>query len=296
MGSRSKLFYLYIVFCALYTATFLVPRQISSLPQLSYSDYLILGLTVLVPQLIIWYVAFYGYAKLKHYSLLIKGTNDGRQVAYITSGILLLALSLPVNSILSGLYSLIESNSNSDFYALAVVKNYIMLLLPLAGFVYISRGAHGLSRLTKRKPRLRTTYGLTALLVIVSVIYCYAMFTSPNLDAIYHMPDWLVALTIVAPYLFTWFIGIVAAYKIHLYGRNAPGKLYQRTWTMLATGIGSIVVMQTVVQYVSTITLQFSSLQIVRLFITIYILLAALALGYALVAIGAKRLQKIEEV
>ena len=80
------------------------------------------------------------------------------------------------------------------------------------------------------------------------------------------------------------------------YSRRAPGTLYRKTWNLLAIGIASIIIMQIVIQYTTTLSSQFDEFKLLRLLLTIYVLLAMLSVGYLLIALGAKRLKKIEEV
>lgn len=296
MNFRSKLFYVYLLSAIIYAATFLLPRKIATLPLLPPGQYRLLSLSVFIPTIAIWYAAFYGYAKLRRYSKLIAKSPDGKQVSKIATGLLIVAIGMPVNSISGGLVSNLVQHQ-PEFAALAtIIRNYLILALPLLGFLFVSHGAYGLGLLAKHRPRLRATHALALVYVVVSVLYCYVITTSRDLQAVYHLPAWLVIFTIVAPYLYTWYIGVLAAYEIHLYSRNAPGTLYRRTWNMLALGIGAIIVMQMVTQYITTFTSQIQSLQLLRLYIIVYVLLASVSVGYLLVAIGAKRLQKIEEV
>lgn len=298
MQVRSKLFYSYVTFVLLYAASFMVPRSISTLQRLDLTplEYRLVSLTVLIPVVLIWFAAFYGYNKLRIYSDMIKDTPDGKHVRHLATGIMILAFGLPITALISaGMTIITEQNPGFDATG-TIIKNYVSLAFPLLGFIFISQGSRGLSVLSKKRPSYRSVNILAGIFIAIGVTYCYLILTSPNLDAIYHLPDWLIIITLVCPYLYTWYLGMLAALETHLYSRKAPGKLYRRTWNMLATGIGSIIVMQIAVQYISTATIQLSSLKLARLLFIVYVLLVLLSIGYILVAIGAKRLQKIEEV
>ncbi len=298
MVFRSKLFYVYMCCVLLYAASFFTPRSISTIQtyELSTIQYYLLSLSVALPLSLIWFAAFYGYGKLRAYSQTIHGTPDGKHMARITTGIMVLAFGLPLSSLLGSAIA-IAVQQNPDLQAAgSVIRNYVSMLYPLVGFVFISRGARGLSDLAKQRPSYLATNALGAIFIAISVLYCYIVATSQNINEIYHLPGWLVLSSLVAPYLFTWYIGLSSAFEIHSYSRTAPGVLYRKTWNMLATGIGAIIIMQIVVQYITTLTVQLANLRLLRLLIIVYILLALLAVGYVLVALGAKRLQKIEEV
>jgi hypothetical protein len=298
MNIRSKLFYAYVCCVSLYAASFLIPRSIATMRtfELSTLKYRLLSLTVLIPMSLIWFAAFYGYSKLRAYTRTIHDTPDGQHVAKITTGLLFLVIGLPVTSLSSSVLAILVEHNHSWIAAGTIVKNYLTLLFPLLGFMYISRGARGLSELAGQRPSYWATNLLAAIFIILGIVYSYVILHSQNIETLYHLPVWLVLSTLAGPYLFMWNIGILAAFEVYLYSRKAPGVLYRRTWQQLALGIGAIMIMQITVQYVTLITVQFTQLRLLRLLIIIYILLASLSVGYILVALGAKRLQKIEEV
>lgn len=298
MPVRSKLFYAYVSFVLLYAATFMFPRSIATLSRLELTpvQYRLLSLTVIIPIALIWFAAFYGYNKLRNYTDMIKGTPDGQHVGLITTGIMILAFGLPVQALISAGMTIIMENNPGLTTAATAIRLYTTLTIPLVGFIFISKGARGLSILSKQRPSYRAINALAALFIAIGVTYCYLIMTAQDLHAIYHMPAWLVVASIVSPYLYTWYLGLLAAYETHLYSRKAPGQLYRRTWNMLASGIAAIIVVQIAIQYITTATVQLTQLKLLRLLFIVYVLLVLLSVGYVLVAIGAKRLQKIEEV
>jgi sulfite exporter TauE/SafE len=97
------------------------------------------------------------------------------------------------------------------------------------------------------------------------------------------------------PYIYTWFIGLLAAYEIYLYAFKTPGIIYRRALKLLALGLGWTIAVSVLSQYITTLT-KVRLLKINALLILVYSLLILLAVGYLLVAWGAKKLQRIEEV
>lgn len=296
MHFRSKLFWFYIVVTVAYIATFLLPRTISNLPLLPDGQQRLIALAVVIPMVIIWFLAFYGSATLHSYAKTIHDSDDGKQVATLATGLLIVALSLPVGSLGMALSNIVSLHDPDAAIVIRVIRNYVSMLLPLVGFLLINYAAYGLSNIARHRPRFRDSQLLIAAYVVISAVYCYAILSSPNVDAIYHLPPWLLMLTLVVPYLFTWYTGLLAAYEVRLYAKNVPGKLYRRSWNSLSLGLAAIVIAQILIQYSVTFTIRLQNLQMMRLFVTIYILLAAMSVGYVLVAAGAKRLKKIEEV
>jgi hypothetical protein len=298
MHTRSKLLYAYIIFVVLYAVSYLFPRPIATMQRYELGDlqYRLLALSVFIPLTLIWYAAFYGCYKLRRYSHTVKGTPDGRHVAKLTTGIMVLAFSLPISSIFGAVASIaIEHHTSLEGFA-KIAKQYISLIFPLVGFIYISIGARGLSELAKQRPTYRAFNILALIFIAISVAYCATFFKGYSMESTHLMPQFVSLATLVVPYLFTWCLGLLSAYELHLYARGVAGSLYRRTWNTLATGLASIIILQIIVQFFSNVTAQASNLKLARLLIIVYVLLALLAAGYLLVALGAKRLQKIEEV
>lgn len=298
MRIRSKIFYLYSIFVLLYAAAALIPRPSDTLARydLNALQYRLLMLSIVIPLALIWYAAFYGYAKLRTYADTIRDTPDGRHVSRITTGVMILAIGLPVSSLVSSAANILANHYGGLDIASDIFRHYISLAVPLAGFIFIGMGARGLSDISKQRPTYRAFNILAAVFIAISVTYCYVMVSTQGPGDRFHLPVWLLLTTIVMPYLYSWYIGIHAAHGIHLYSRKAPGTLYRQTWNLLSVGVASIIVMQIVLQYVGAITAPLANIQLMRLLMIVYVLLVLMSIGYLIVAVGAKRLQKIEEV
>lgn len=300
MKTKSKIFYWYAFLVVIYVAaTLLIAPNKATLVQyhISATGLRWLDLTIVIPIVAIWFAAFYGYQKMSNYVRLIADTKDGRQIARLTQGILLLTLSLPIGSLTAILTRFIAAHHPAFTAAGVIISNYVNLLLPLAAFYIISRGTRGLTLISKKRPSYRVSHALTALAIVVGVLYGYFV-SRPGayLGQAYHLSDALVLTTIVIPYIYTWFLGILAAYEIHLYSRNLSGVIYRQGWDLLAFGLGAIVVVSVLLQYLGTLSVQLKSLTLHWMLLLVYVLLVLLSAGYVLLALGAKKLIKIEEV
>jgi hypothetical protein len=110
------------------------------------------------------------------------------------------------------------------------------------------------------------------------------------------MPLWLVLGTLVIPYTYTWFVGMLAAYEMFVYNSVLKGVIYRKSWSMVSYGLCIIILSQVVVQYLTTLTRQLARLHILSVIEVVYGLLFLMAAGYIVLAYGLKKLQKIEEV
>jgi hypothetical protein len=253
-------------------------------------------MTIIVLLAAIWFAGFYGYAKLRDYSRLIRGTKDGSQVEKITTGLLLVVLWLPVSAVISAILNYCVTKNAALLPAVTIIENYISLIFPLVGFVFISVGARGLSELVRQRPSQGVINAMVLLLVYVGLVYYRFVATTPNRDAVYHLHIWFILATIAAPYIFMWFTGLLASYEIYHYRQKAAGVVYRKSWSMLAIGLVWLIMTSFVLQYLTSLSARLAGLSIYWLLVIVYSLLLVLGVGFVLIALGARKLQKIEEV
>ena len=299
MQLRSKLFYSYLIFLIIYIGFVLLPApQPATLMQyhVSVLGFRIIDITIIMLLACIWFVGFYGYAKLQAYSRLIHTEKDGKQVARLAQGIFLLVLWLPVSSDTSTVLNYFAVRHLGLLSAATIIENYINLLFPLAGFIFISMGARGLSELVRQRPSYKATNLLVVLLVYIGVVYYHLSASTYHRDDVYHMSIWLISMTLVAPYIFMWFIGLLAMYEIYSYRLKVKGSVYRKGWATLALGLGWLIVTSIGFQYLTTLAAHLKKLDIYWLLFIVYSLLLVLTVGFVLIALGARKLKKIEEV
>jgi hypothetical protein len=203
---------------------------------------------------------------------------------------------LPINSVTSAVLNYISSHHLGFVPAAAIIENYVNLALPFAGIILISLGARGLSEMVKQRPTYRATSILAAFLIYIGLVYYRLVATTAHRASIYHMSIWLVLLTIVAPYIYMWFMGMLATYEIFNYRQKVAGIVYRKSWGLLAFGIGWLVVLSIGVQYLTTLSARLMHLSIYWILVIVYSLLLVYSVGFVLIALGARKLQKIEEV
>ncbi len=254
-----------------------------------------IDLTIIIILAAIWFAGFYSYAKLKAYTEYIKKDKDGKHVYKITNGILILIIWLPLSSTVGAILNYIAMKHPGVLASTTIIKNYINLLLPLAGFILISIGSRGLSELAKQRPSYRATNLLGLFIVYIGIIYYRLVATTPDRSTIYHMSIWFIALTLIGPYIYMWFIGILSTYEIYTYQKRVAGVVYRKNWRFLALGLAWLIITSIGLQYLTTLTTHLRHLSIYWLLAFIYSLLLVLSVGFVLIALGARKLQKIEE-
>ncbi len=303
MSYVRKLLILLSVLCGLYlTANLLLPLDPSLLAKhnLTPTSLRVLNMAVALPIIAIWYTAFYGFAKIRLYSQAIRRTNDGKALFKISEGLLWLAFSLPIRSVLGITFNTLMLR-NSGFRPIGtIILNYISVAFALIGFMIISRGANILASLTHKKANPHEQHYWTFLMIILSVFYTFIILSRPadslSLMQVYYLPNWLILTTLAIPYLYAWYRGFLAAYHIYFYSMNVKGTVYRRFLVYLSVGFGEVIVTSVIFQLLVTLSSGLNKLRLTPLLFVVYSALILLAIGYVFIAVGAKKLRKIEEV
>lgn len=276
-----------------------LPPDPHTLQQLHISNvtYRIAILILLVPYGVIWYAAFYAFAKLKEYASLIKGSEDGYAFRRIMIGMGILAFGLIIPTAVSLILNNIASHHSGFKSSAVIVSNYLSMLVLLA-FLPMSIGTHKLVSFSKGRPKLLGLYLFELLFIGLSVSFTYmVMHNHVHHYDIYYLNKPLLLTTFVVPYLFGWFMALLCAFEFGIYARNAIGLLYQRALKLLAYGIAIVILGSVSIQFLdNTFIIAKVSNSVGSLVIFDYIILAIIAAGLVLMALGTKKLKKIEEV
>lgn len=298
---NAPLFYAILAILYLVLSLAISPNHATlALYHLSNKQYRILIFLILLPLLAIWWAAFYGYAKTKEYASLIEDTPEGPPFHYIANGMMWLAWGLPIPALISLAVTSIANNHPGFTSASIIISNYASLLVPLIALHILSTGSRNLLELAHLRITSRNTKMLVLLFVLLGAVYCYYVFNNlhgrTSASNPYGLDSWLVLLTIVVPYLYAWFVGLLAAYEIRLVSRHSQGVLYRRGLQLLSLGLGVTVASSIALQYLHSVLPRDSHLSLGYTLLLIYALLAIIGVGYVLLAAGAQRLKKIEEV
>jgi hypothetical protein len=300
MSTKLKPLYAYCILIILYAAgTLLLPPPEHTLSKYHITSLhlRILDLTILVLYSIIWFCAVYGFYNFRQYYQLIRKTKDGKPLAKITMGIGFLAFWFPITSNFNTYSNYLVQKHASLAGTVGVSQNYLSLLIPLLGFIFISIGARGLIDIVKQRPSLVGTNILVLLLTAIGVIYIYLVTNTHNrLNSTYHLPTIYILMTLAVPYIYMWFMGLLSLYEIFLYRSKSPGILYRESWRLLASGLGALIIISITIQYLTTFSERLTKLSLNWILIVVYALLILLAIAYVLIALGVRNLKKIEEV
>ena len=271
---------------------------------LSLAQAQIAGLSVAIPMVIIWWLAFYGALHLYEYSRSIRRAPDGPPFFKLSIGMLLLAWYLPVRmaakAILNYSAHLYPSFSN----VVDVTITYVNLLVPVIAFVVIGFAVRDLSKLANIKTSLRTNYILGLAFISISVALCYVTFAvtdtiAPNnwlATSQTAIPLPLRVVTVTIPYLFMWFVGLVAAYEMYLYQRQIKGVFYRQSLRLLSAGITSVILASIAIQFLTVTAGRLQHLPFGVILGIAFSLILLVGVAFMMISRGVQRLKRLGEV
>lgn len=272
------------------------PHTLQTL-HISSLAYRIAILVLLIPYGIVWTAAIYAFTKLHTYSKKITGTKDGKAFRSIMIGTGVLALGLILPTAVSLVTQNIASHNASFKPAAAIITNYVGLVAALSASIYMNNGAHLLAKLSGRRPSLAGTRIFALLFIALTLSFTYLVINYHNKhDEAYYLNTPLLVATFIIPALFTWFIALLSAYEIGLYSKYVKGVLYRQALRRFAYGLVVVIASTVANQFLATTIAADASHSLASVLLLDYALLAMYVLGSILMALGAKKLIKIEEV
>lgn len=305
---NNKLLYVLILLILIYLGlTFATPVDTATLTRYHISELSLrlLGLSVSIPLIAIWITAYLGFIPFKKYAESIRDSADGKALSVVVHGLMIMSFGLPIASIISGLMMLGVREIHLDQSVATIITNYVNILIALSGYWFVMKGAQLLKNIEENKNSYaKNTWVVWVLFSIVSLAYIVFTFQNPirtfspdpNIRATYYLPDIMIFLTIVVPYIVSWYMGVVAVIHIFHYKQNVSGIIYRQALQYLTFGFLAIIVSSIFLQFFTDVSYSLQTLSLAALLGIVYILLLVIAIGYILIAIGAKKLAKIEEV
>lgn len=260
----------------------------------------ILNAAIAIPSVLIWLIALYGFLNIKAYADRVADTKEGKGFQYLSIGLVILAFSLPLNSITSVILGLIAAGNPDALASATIIRNYFIIALAFATFTSLLLGARALTNTLKRKAFSDIPDGFTALIVVLTAIYTWLIAAKPFNDGmderIYYLPSWLLVLTVAIPYILAWKWGMRASYYLYQYHKGVKGIVYKSAFKDMARGIGVVIFVAILIQLITTSTAQLHRLNLTPILLIVYGLLAMYTIGFLLVARGSKKLKQLEDV
>lgn len=266
------------------------------------AEYHILIFANAIPSLLAWLAAFVGYAKLHDYAYAIKDTKEGRSFELLATGTTWLAWALPVPILFSQALNGI-SHAYDDFRpASLIITNIISVVMPFIAFIIIGNAARALTAANGLTFSITKARSILVAFIAAGLIYCYVTLDRFDLSSInntnnpYFMPLWLMLIVIIVPYLYSWFTGVLAAYEITELSKKVKGVLYRQSLQLLVLGLLFVIGGSIASQYMYSASPRVGYLVLNYKLVLAAIFRVTIGIGFILIAMGATRLKRIEEI
>lgn len=293
------------MWAVLYVALILLlPANTTALRDYNFSiiEYRVISLVVALPTLAVWLAAFIGYSQLRGYARSIRKTPEGIYYDQLAEGCTWLAWSLPVGTVAVTILNALSDKYHSLHAGSIILSNYIILLFPLVAFSVIAAASRGLLGTVRVKLTLISARMLVIGFLLLGVLYCFFTFRLFDLSSLgssdnpYFLPIWLMVITVTVPYLYAWFMGILAAFELTLFRNHVRGVLYKRPLGLLVGGLLAVILSSVALQYIASVEPRAGHLVLNYRLILILLFRIVGGVGFILIALGVNRLRKIEEV
>ena len=302
-----KLFAFFVasaIFYVLQTVLQEPDREAMAKYNLTETHIILLALTIILPYVVIWFIALSGYTRLKDYTSKIRRSKDGDAFNKISRGILAFAIWLPISAITSTALTNAVKNNPDQVQYFAWLNLFVNLLLLSYGFYHVYIGSRQLVYMVKNRHYTRVQQVCTVVFAALMVLYIYFIFQDPARQfisgevnrATYYMPDWLIVSAILIPRLVMWTAGLLAVYNLYLYRKNIKGFLYKHALKNLAFGFSVVILTIIGLRYLESASSYLVDASLGALLMLYYAILIVMAVGYIYIARGARNLQRLEEL
>jgi hypothetical protein len=266
--------------------------------QVSETQLRLYGLPITLMVIGIWYSLAYGYVRLKRYALTISKDADGKAINVLANAVGVMALQIVLGNILS--IALKRLGAAEEVTTLA--STYFGITLGLYAFYLLDKGSRMLAETIKSKKKPNSLAVMMGFAVVV-IVYVVSIIITKNsqlevrsTSATSILGIVPLLLTVVLPYIISWYLGVIGFVNLHHYYREVKGVIYKRVFKKISQGVLTIVLASVFIQLISSFGTDFESLGLAPILAIVYVIVVFFAYGYLMIAQGAKKLQVIEEV
>ncbi len=268
----------------------------------SMSAYRLISIMVNLPLVMVWFVAFWGYSRLKAFVEQLGDAPEANGYQKLSTGLTWLAWSLPLLAIINRFLAGLDTHNLNSRHTMTIISNYFNLLMPLVAFIIIFVATKSLVKSHKLLKGEARSSLLMSVFLLFGAIYCYLVLKTADLSSfsssnnIYGIPVWLMIITLIIPYLYGWFLGLLAVYDLSLLSRSVPGMLYKQALWYLTSGLSAVILSFIAIQYLAALWPLKAHIVVDYRLIIIILFRIIGGLGFIFLAVGANKLKRIEEV
>ncbi len=298
--SKGRLAYaLVLISWLIYAGVSLFAPRVGNTYHLDHTSFVLLQLSVIVPVLLIWMIAINGAVKFRVYSTIIEGSPDGLAIRNVSVGLYLLVSTFIVQTLV-GVFSR-HSVGTPLLTPLVILHNYLPVIMALIAVIFIYRGSLQLVAIVQAKGRPVELAMVLAAFAVASTwlgkyLYIHTSHAVTNGVPNYVVPSHWPFYTMFLPNLIAWLLSLLTILNIINYTRNVKGKIYRGGLKYAAWGIMVTVIFAMSVEMLTFLANAMAKLNLNALLALVYGILFIYALGFVLIALGARKLARIEVV
>ncbi len=299
-GNLVVYFFVIATWLAYAALTLLSPHKGATSFNLTATQTTELQLTIILPMLAIWLVATFGALRFRRYAETIKSSPDGAAALDISNGLLVLVAYLIISTAISSIAS--YAVGTDLVWAAVAIHNHLPIVIALVAFALTFRGSSKLVALSGKS--IWSNRRIILFLIpfcVFSFIFTWAFYLNadPHGLTLTGLPNFALStntllFTFVLPYLVVWLLGCLTSLNIRSFAKSVKGSIYRSALFNLVLGIISVVILTILLQLMTTFS-TFNRLNLASLLLVVYFIIIFEAVGYVLIAMGAKKLSRIEE-
>ena len=295
---------IYVLLSFLYIALLLLAPSDQTATQglvLSGDNYQKLLIVTQVPLVLLCGLSYLAYRHLSTYTGQIVGSQEESGFNGLARGCKWLSWGLLISALLSVSLNYLALKGHDLHPAMIIFQNYVSLIFPVVAFSIMYDSTHRIAgNYLKQQSRVYTLTRQIALMSI-GVVYSYLVLNNLAATALdssdnpYYLPAWIIILSLMIPYLYAWFLGILAALNMFEMSQHTPGLIYRTALKRLAAGFIIVIGSMMLLQYVHSFDMLTtrSALQTV---LTTYIVYGLTVCGFAYIILAVRKMSLFEEV
>jgi hypothetical protein len=249
----------------------------------------------------------YGAEKFHSYTSDIKTYKDGQPMYLVATGLALLVGSI----IFNGIVGILRPWALADGWlsAYTILANYLSAWLPLVAYSFMYIGSKRLLRVVKAKPKSKNAVlwiwiPIAIFLTVVAATYVAVLLNynyrsstpDPSRYSSFYLSDPLILLTLALPYLVGWGLALKSALNLYAYLKQVKGIIYKSAFFRFLTGMLVVTFFFMMVQMLIAFSTYVAKAGLGSILLLLYMLILLYALGFLIIASGAKKLVAIEKV
>jgi hypothetical protein len=280
---------------AYFGLTFAAPRGTGGNPyHLSVVLILVLGLTIVGLLLLAWWFGFYAWLELDRYTKRLPKEEGRRTYGRMATGVWFLVTGLILSSLMSAAKPLYAGDVGVAT-VITQVNYYTIIIFPFLGFMWLRIGSRHLAVSAQAMMSVRSklvTVGPPVLLLAMFYVFLAATNSAPDTEVLQSGPTgFLVLPTNIILVVGSWVLGLLAALNIERATHRGESARLVRPLAKLYNGIltmtGAFIVLDALMSLGNT---RLQALPVGVIVLLIYGFIGVVALGFLIVARGAREL------